>query len=65
MNINVAYGSSNYYGAMMRVEDARRTEVLRNIDHKIKSGGKLTETERVYLIRYMPDVYEVIFKVKH
>jgi len=52
------------FGSMMRVEDSRRTEVLQNIDQKIKSGGKLSEAERLLLIRYMPDVYEVIFNIK-
>ena len=78
MNINSVSYSPNYsrtmpvqanqqrlsFGSMMRVEDSRRTEVLQNIDQKIKSGGKLSEAERLLLIRYMPDVYEVIFNIK-
>ena len=49
------------FAALVKVEDSRRTEMLQSIDQKIKSGGRLTEAERTYLIRYMPDVYEVIF----
>jgi len=52
------------FGAMLRVEDSQRTEILQNIDKKIKSNERLSETERLLLIRYMPDVYEVIFKIK-
>jgi len=78
MNINGVLYSPNYqralpiqanqqrlnFGAMVRVEDSQRTEILQSIDKKIKSGEKLSETERLLLIRYMPDVYEVIFKLK-
>ena len=49
------------FGSLVRVEDAKRTEMLQNIDKKVKAGEKLTENERSYLIRYMPDVYKVIF----
>jgi len=52
------------FGAMVRVEDSKRTETLQGLDKKIKSGEALSETERLLLIRYMPDVYEVIFKIK-
>jgi len=78
MNINSVSYSPNYsrstpvqanqqrlsFGTMVRVEDSKRTEILQDIDKKIKSGGKLSETERLLLIRYMPDVYKVIFELK-
>ena len=62
MNINGAAFTTGIY--MTQLYDQRRSEVLQGIDHKIKSGGRLSDAERDYLIRYMPDIHNVIFENK-